>query len=456
MTLRRWVLLALFAALPLANTLTLDVGFPITISHVLVVVLAGIQLLEIRTGRMGISWLPATLFVAFCVIYATSAIVSLGSTLPTFEWATGRNAPTFRSITKVVWLFGNVLACVVVATEIRRQRASRPAMQAMVVGAVASSAYGFYQVLGQSHGFFVPLLPGTEFIEGTASFWIVPRAKSTFLEPSFFGAYLAVVLPFAMACFPRTMLTVIAVTAILVGIIVTFSIAGWLSVAVGGLIVLGLAIPSRGWRWAMPFTAAGLAAAFVVLIAIPGMPRAAVALMDKGAIASTTVLGETDGNTVIPIPGPDGEPPEAVEVSAAERVATTRAAIAMFMSSPLLGVGPGNFGFRYAEFRPEGTAQPDQLLITNNIYAELLAEAGLLGFISFLAAMAVLGSMVLRELLRSTGAMHLQLEAGAGALGALLASYLVAPSFTILYQWAVIGLIVALVVARHEGRSEGL
>lgn len=445
---RRWILLAFFVALPLANTLTLDVGFPVTMSHVFVLVLAALQLREIHTGGMRLVWLPATLFLAFCVIYATSAIVNIGSA-PTFEWATGRDAPIIRSITKVLWLVGNVIASVVVANEVRRQHAGRAAMQALVLGAVATSLYGFYQVVGQSHAFFVPLLPGTEFIDGTASFWIVPRAKSTFLEPSFFGAYLAVVLPFAMVCFAGVRATLLATTAIMMGIVVTFSIAGWLSAAVGGLVLLGLMVGPHGLRWAGPFAAGGLAAMLIIFVSIPGMPRAVSAVIDKGTIASGSVLVGPQSGSPTPTQEIGGDPPEAAARSAAERVATTQAAIAMFQSRPVLGVGPGNFSFRYAEFRPKGTAEPDQLLIANNIYAELLAEVGLLGFLAFLAAMGKLALLTLHEVFRSIGPARSHLAAVTAALGALAASLLVAPSFTILYQWSMVGLGAALLIAHR-------
>src|SRR5439155_17631301 len=136
-----------------------------------------------------------------------------------------------RSAVKAVWLLGNVVSAVVIVNSIRQAHAERPAIGALVVGAIAASVYALYQVVGQSHGFFVPLLPGTDFIEGTSSYWIIPRAKSTFLEPSFFGAFAAAVLPFGAVAFQGRWRPILSSAAIVAGILVTFSIAGWLSAA---------------------------------------------------------------------------------------------------------------------------------------------------------------------------------------------------------------------------------
>ncbi len=59
-----------------------------------------------------------------------------------------------------------------------------------------------------------------------------------------------------------------------------------------------------------------------------------------------------------------------------------RAAIRMFMSRPILGIGPDNFRIRKWAYMnlPAG----DDTILANNIYLEILSGSGLLGLTAFL------------------------------------------------------------------------
>jgi O-antigen ligase len=117
----------------------------------------------------------------------------------------------------------------------------------------------------------------------------------------------------------------------------------------------------------------------------------------------------------------------------------------MFASSPLIGVGPGNYGLRYPEFRLASVPEPTQLSVATNIYVELLAETGLLGFLTFLAGFGGLAVLALRAALREHGTSRIELAAGIAAMAALAISFLASPTFTLLYQWAILGLVGALI-----------
>ncbi|MEK6192277.1 MAG: O-antigen ligase family protein [Chloroflexota bacterium] len=462
------LLAAFFATLPLANTLTIDIGFPLTIAHLVAVPLAlAVGALLVRTGRRP-ALRPLAYFVPFALVYALSTLVNLGTDYGDVPFATGRLASDVRSLTKVVWLLGNLTIAAVVAAALGWAVLRRMAWVALVAGAAAASVYGLYQAIGQSHGLYVPLLPGTEFIPGSASFWIVPRAKSTFLEPSFFGAFLGVVLPFGIALLAgRSRVTVASFFAtflIIGGIIVTFSVAGYLA-AVPGVIALLLLLPNplRLRAVLRPLTATVLVVMLLVAT-MPDLVEAGVALIEKGATAGQ-MLGvpeetasvepddsdDTTSPRLTPVPTPDPAE-EVTQRTARERVATSRAAITMFMAHPLLGVGPGNFGFAYSRYRQADVEAPDQLLIPNNIYAELLGETGILGFGTFLFAVTALGWSALRSW-RSSDRSYGFAAAAIAALIAVVASLLTAPSFTILYQWAVIAIVAA--VAKDAGGANG-
>jgi O-antigen ligase len=444
----------LFLTLPLANTLTLDLGFPLTIAHVFAMVAAITMLWLDRSHPRPLTWLPASLFLAFCVAYTLSFATNLGSDVHQYPWATGRDAPDIRSATKVLWLLGNVAIAFVIANGVRRTKMERRAIQSLGLGAVLSAIYGLYQVIGETHGFYVPVLPGTEFIPGTASYWIVLRAKSTFLEPSFFGAYLAVVVPFVAVGWMHASTrgrhglwtTLLMLSTVIAGIIVTFAIGGWLPAAISGIVITGLSKPIGVRATGLRLGSAALIAVAAVTFLLPGVPSAVSALAFKGALGSGVIADQPQPSTT-PAEAP---PPELAARSAAERAATASAALEMFVASPIVGVGPGNFGLRYPEFRPAGVAEPTQLLIANNIYAEVLAESGLLGFLTFFGGFLGLIFMAVGAYRREGGQRRLEVGAGLAALGAMAVTFLTSPTFTLLYQWAILGLVAAFVARSHS------
>jgi hypothetical protein len=464
-----------FATLPIANLLTIDLGFPLTIAHLFAAAIAVTLLWHDRLRPRIVTWLPASLLAIFCIVYAVSFVLNLGSPLPHYSWATGRNAPEIRSVTKVLWLFGNVLIAVVIANAVRRTSSELVAIRALAIGAVAATLYGLYQVIGGTYGFFVPLLPGSGPIVGQPSQWIVLRAKGMFLEPNFFGSYLASAIPFVAIGWisfraqkvkgSRTAAVVLPLTV--AGVIVTFAIGGWLPAALAGLVLVALSGLVGARALFVRFGTAAIVATVAMAILIPNFPRAAYALVYKGALSTgaattdditpTAAPGSTAGAGTSPGASPTPSPeetlrPEDAQISVEERSAMAQAALSMFRSSPIIGVGPGNFGFRYDEFRPVGAPAPTQLFIAANIYAELLAESGILGLMTFLLGFLGLAVFAVRRALHARGTDRLELAAGVAAMAAMAIAFIASPTFTQLYQWAILGLVSALVVRSRDPR----
>jgi O-Antigen ligase. len=470
------LIVGFFGTLPLANLLTLDLAFPLTIAHFFAAAIALTLLWQDRFRPRFVTWLPASLFLAFCVAYALSFVANVGTDLPQFSWAAGRNAPVIRSLTKVLWLLGNLAIALVIANAVRRSGSERRAIRALAVGAVVAAVYGLYQVIGGTHGFFIPVLPGTGPIVGRASPWVVLRAKGAFLEPNFFGAYLAAALPFVAVGWmhlephrttgARTTALLLSLT--IAGVIVTFAIGGWLPAAVAVVVLLALSGPIGARALLVRFGVSAIIATLAMVILIPNFPRAASALVYKGALSTGTVasaasgpptaLPQPSGATALPEPskvpaaGTGDQPfsPADAEISADERSAFVQAALRMFASSPIVGVGPGNFGLRYPEFRSPGVPEPTQLSIAANIYVELLAETGLVGFLTFLGGFIGLAVLAARASRREHVGNRVELAAGIAAMAAIATAFLASPTFTLLYQWAIIGLVGALVARSHH------
>lgn len=144
-------------------------------------------------------------------------------------------------------------------------------------------------------------------------------------------------------------------------------------------------------------------------------------------------------------------------IAVGQRVVYWETAYRMFEAHPLLGVGPGNYAFYFAEFVPLRSwhTQPEMLRqltpegsrnnlnTAKNLYARLLAETGLLGFGAFLTfILAVTGSAL--QLARSSRPQARFWGIGGlfGVLAFLLAAFSF-DSFALPNLWIVFGLITA-------------
>ena len=105
----------------------------------------------------------------------------------------------------------------------------------------------------------------------------------------------------------------------------------------------------------------------------------------------------------------------------------------MFAEHPFLGVGISQYGYYYNYFQPLGALGVERTVkvIPNNLYVELLAELGILGFLLFGAFL-----VSLYRRLRAPGLALLRLTfiATLFALNAF-------PSYSVMFLWAFFGLI---------------
>jgi hypothetical protein len=131
------------------------------------------------------------------------------------------------------------------------------------------------------------------------------------------------------------------------------------------------------------------------------------------------------------------------------------AAVRMFAERPLLGVGPDNFRHLYGAYL--GRSVWDERIHSNNLYLELLADLGVMGFLAFGAVLSVAISALMRSLHAPTpGAAALRVLVvglAASLLAFLLHGFLdYFLEFTSIYVlfWMLIGLLVAAPSLRPE------
>jgi len=130
--------------------------------------------------------------------------------------------------------------------------------------------------------------------------------------------------------------------------------------------------------------------------------------------------------------------------SAAMRLLFWGVAVTLFLRSPVIGVGYGNFRDLYSL---PGIASG--VFDVHNLYLQLLSETGLIGFIAFCGLIVLVIGRCLRNLrLRNHDLRTIVNFAALGAVVALLLHgfvdflFIVSPQFTALF-WLILGLVVA-------------
>ena len=130
-----------------------------------------------------------------------------------------------------------------------------------------------------------------------------------------------------------------------------------------------------------------------------------------------------------------------------------RAGLAMWLSHPLLGIGPDNFRHEYGPYLGQTTFDED--ITANSWYVELLANTGLIGFVAWLCVMVALAWILQRQWPRLHGPGERVLTIGLSM--ALLAFFAHGTvdyfmEFTPTYGlfWLIAGTLVGLLTGTHD------
>jgi O-antigen ligase len=252
------------------------------------------------------------------------------------------------------------------------------------------------------------------------------RAVGPLQDPNDFGFLLAVTVPLAMHQFQiasrpaRRCAAALALASILAGTLATFSRGAIIGLAVAG--AFSLLTRRLRTRWALLFLATALLIAGTANLLQPETLDSA--LTRKEHVAQTNVN---------------------------LRLVAWGIALDEFGSSPLLGVGPGNFEKRYIEFGLP--ADEDGPITTHNAYLNVLAELGLPGLMLFLAYLAVSWRFLRRRIPDDPAANAFRSSLAAGFVIALVGSMFLTEQY---YAplWLLPALSATLVSAR--GRSQPL
>jgi putative inorganic carbon (hco3(-)) transporter len=253
------------------------------------------------------------------------------------------------------------------------------------------------------------------------------RATGPIQDPNDFGFLLAVTVPLAMhqiqtAHRPgRRIAAVLALVLILAGILATFSRGAIVGLAVAG--AFSLLTRRLRMRWVLLFLGGALLIAGTANLLQPQTV--------SNALDRKEYIAESNVNT---------------------RLVAWRIAFDEFQTSPVLGVGPGNFERRYIEFGlPTARAGA---ITTHNAYLNILAELGLPGLVLFVGYLAVSWETLRRRIGDDPAARAFRSSLAAGFVVALVGSmFLTEQYYAPLWLLPALG---ATLVATRDGRSRTL
>lgn len=188
-------------------------------------------------------------------------------------------------------------------------------------------------------------------------------------DPNFWGRFLVIGLPFALALFQRARATgrrasaggaLVAGALLLGGIYLTGSRGTFLA----GLVAVGSYLLCVGVRLRR------------LLIAVPAV---GLLLLVPGVGSRLLTLG----------PEADLGQPAAGDLSVAARLATQKVAWTMVQDRPITGVGPGGYFDAFGRYAANGEASIDRVIAPHNLYLGLWAQVGILGLLTFCAVLLV-------------------------------------------------------------------
>jgi O-antigen ligase len=265
------------------------------------------------------------------------------------------------------------------------------------------------------------------------------RSSGTFDQPNPFAGYLNMIFPLALTClifkiFPRKYMWWVVIV-LGVGILGSLSRGAQLG-TITALLVMGSVSTPRVRQW-LPLLATIILLFFSLLL---------LGLVPQG-ISNPLVQGLGIGGVDVVNPTPD-------DWSVAERLAHMEAGINMWLGHPIFGVGIGNYPAQYPNYQVAPVWGPP-LGHAHNYYINIAAEAGIFGFVAFIALLVSAMRICLRAVRIAPD--NLGRAVGLGVLGVIVA-FAVHEFFDDLFvhgMEAQLGLVMALATRASHGDDGG-
>lgn len=361
------MLVVLLVLAPLRALIATESGIdlPLDIGQILFVVYIGIWLAHRIALRKPVVTLRRN--IVLTAILCLCAVFAIGS------WPSASQSAWLRE-----WLKWILMAALIWQITVSGHSHWQWLVFALLVAATANALVGLYIFFGGS---------GAEHLAILGRFY---RAFGTFGQPNPFAGFMGLMLPLALTggyyqaasilseyrkrhrihWYSLGLLACFGLSAALISaaLLASWSRGAWLGTAVSAAVML-FALPRR--------STTGLAAAAGLAFLIAGLwlggllPRSVVDRLTASADSFLT-MEDVRGVDVSPI-----------NYAVVERIAHWQAALNMAQSSPILGVGLGNYEIVYDQYRLINWKAP--LGHAHNYYLNTLAETGFVGLVAYLA-----------------------------------------------------------------------
>ena len=332
-----------------------------------------------------------------------------------------------RSGSVVIYtLFVSVLAVVI---SVRLKLANEKyVITALLIGGGLACAFGYYQFFGDLAGLPTSLTGlRPQYSQPVFGF---PRIQSTGLEPLYFGNFLLIpasLLFYGFIIRKWSLWVALPTLLLVIEVWLTLSRGAILALCLEALLFLIVSVPAKSIRRGICIVVlTGLGSLGATGLISYGTHHAVKKNFQSTHAVSNFSKQATNFST--------GE-------SAIGRGETRDLAIRAWHEHPLVGIGPGEFGYYAHLHNPE--RYEDNHTIVNNEPFELLAETGILGLLSFGSFVTLLLYTVVKSRLFSPeGYKSLRLPLLIGLMG-ILFQYLSFSTLYITHLWIIFGLLAA-------------
>lgn len=411
--------------LPFTQALTINIGFPLKISEF---VLFGLILVILVQGKLNpqmslifhknktilffLFWVSLSYLVNFFWVYNYN-----------FKIFPNRISPSIDSLLKLVYIFLAVSSYFISTAYISKNISI---LKYWVHGAVLAALYGWYLFI--SSGFNLPYFKLIGMDEDPQTLYGFIRC-GTFKEGNYFGLYLLIsaVIAFYLR---KTRLAIF----LLASIISTFSSISIISAILFLLIILRKKILQK-----KVFIYSALILPFIILTFIQ--------LKQTKFYNEYIVAKLAEPSNVL----------SSRNISKVDRTLTARIAFNLGLNNPIFGVGPYNYGLHYDQYNDYETKianinndivdffeRTNKRAIPNNVYLELWAEYGIIGFIIFTL-------FLLNCFITAIKGKNIFLI---GGFFSLLLSLNAFPSFTLLFIWGFLAIINAHYIYKAKNTND--
>lgn len=403
-------------SLPFTQALTLNIGFPLKMSELLLFVLlflylyvgkASKTLVRVLVQYKSLSFLLVWVFLSFLI----NSYWHYDYPPKTFPFRISALGDSFLRICYIVLNISAFFVSVIILI-----KHPKSVLKFWVIGAVLASVYAWYIFTSSALNLPYIKLFGMEEVPQNINGLV---RCGTFKEGNFFGLYL--ILSAVIAFYLNKVKTGVF---LLITIITTFS-----SISVVSAVVLIVFVFRRLFlkkKVLIP-----------CLVALPLIIMSIIYVIDTPYFQKNIYAKLMEPSNVL----------STANFSKVDRTLTARIGFFQGVNNPFFGVGPYNYGLHYDHYNDFKTfitnnndwslgffPRPDRRRIPNNVYVEVFAEYGLLGFLFFLAFLLKVLIIAFKN----------RNDFITGGVIAVIISFNAFPSFIMLFVWTFFALPVAI------------